>query len=174
MSPFCYFETHPLNVNPSDELRPPVKEFRWLLRADHLTSGRYFNLINRINLEYRRRDLLNDGNYQPNWRTRYMLRFEKPVRNLLPRPVTLIFYDEVFLHFGKAVKNNASIFDQNRIYAGFNYELFPNIKTTLGYIYTTQLRASGEEIDDINTLFFILTFDNLFSQFSSRKIGSTR
>lgn len=164
VSPFCYFETHALNVNPSDESRPAVKEFRWLFRADHTTPLGFVNLINRANLEYRSRDLLNDGNYRQNWRVRYMLRFEKPVRNLLPRPVTFILYDEIFLQYGEAVKNNSSAFDQNRLYGGFNYEVFRNVKTTLGYISTTQLRPSGEEIDDINTIFFILTFDNLFSQ----------
>jgi hypothetical protein len=164
VSPFCYFETHALNVNPGDEDRPSVKEFRWLLRADHTTPLGFVNLINRCNLEYRSRDLQNNGDYRQNWRVRYMLRFEKPVRNLLPRPVTFILYDEVFLHYGEAVKNNASAFDQNRLYGGFNYEVLPNVRTTLGYIYTIQMRTSGEEIDDINTIFFILTFDNLFSQ----------
>jgi hypothetical protein len=170
VSPFCYFETHVLNVQPSDEQRPPVKEFRWLLRMDHQTPGRYLNLINRCNIEYRSRDLLNDGNYRQNWRIRYMLRLEKPVRNLLPRPVTFILFDEVFVHFGDAVKNNATAFDQNRLYGGFNYEILPNIRTTLGYIYTFQVRASGDEYDDVNTLWFVLTFDNVFSQFKASRL----
>ncbi len=166
VSPFCYFETHALNVKPGDDVRPPVKEFRWLVRTDHLTQLRYFNMINRVNLEYRSRDLLNNDDYRQNWRVRYMLRFEKPVKNLLPRPITFILYDEVFIQFGDAVKNNAKMFDQNRLYGGFNYEIFPNVRTTLGYIYTIQTRPSGEEIDDINTLWFVLSFDHVFSQFA--------
>jgi hypothetical protein len=168
VSPFCYFETHALNVKPGDDQRPPVKEFRWLLRTDYLSQLRCFNLINRCNLEYRSRDLLNDGDYKQNWRVRYMLRAEKPVKNLLPRPLTFILYDEVFIHFGDAVKNNATMFDQNRLYGGFNYEIFPNVRTTLGYIYTFQARPSGEEFDDINTLWFVLSFDHVFSQFVKR------
>lgn len=163
LSPFCYFESYTLNVNPSDEDLPPVREFRWAAKVDHETKGRYVNYINRYNLEYRTRDLLNDGNFQPNWRVRYMARLEKPVTTLLPRPVTFIFYDEVFIQFGKAVRNNPNVFDQNRIYGGFSYEILPNIKTTVGYIYGFQERNSGREFDQTNTFWVVLSFDNVVS-----------
>lgn len=168
VSPFTYFETHVLNVVPSDELRPAVKEFRWLLRADHTLKGRYFNFINRCNVEYRYRDLQNDGSYIPNWRVRYMARLEKPVNNLFPKPITFFLFDEMFIQFGEAVKNNPSLFDQNRLCTGFNYEILPKVRTSLGYIYTVQSRNAGKEIDDINTLWIILSFDNIFSQFKKR------
>lgn len=165
VSPFGYFESYVLNVKPSDEDLPPIKEFRWAARLDHETKGRYFNYINRYNLEYRSRDLLNNGRYMQNWRARYMARLEKPVKNMLPRPVTFILYDEIFIQFGNAVKGNPNIFDQNRLYGGFSYEILPNVKTTVGYIYGYQARNSGEDFDNINTFWVILNFDNLFTQF---------
>jgi hypothetical protein len=164
-SPFGYFESYVLNVKPSDESLPPIKEFRWAARLDHETKGKYFNYINRYNLEYRRRDLLNNNDYQPNWRVRYMVRFEKPVNNLLPKPITFILYDEAFIQFGKAVRNNPNVFDQNRLYGGFSYEVLRNVKTTVGYIYGYQERNSGQDFDHINTFWVILNFDNVFSQF---------
>lgn len=169
LSPFGYFESHVLNVKPSDEALPPIKEFRFSTRLDHETKGKYFNYINRYNLEYRWRDLLNNNNYQPNWRVRYMARFEKPVKGILPRPVTFVVYDEVFIQFGKAVKSNPNVFDQNRLYAGINYELLKNVKISVGYIYGFQERNSGKEFDNINTFWIILNFDNLFSQFKEQK-----
>lgn len=165
VSPFGYFESYVLNVKSSDENQPPIKEYRWTVRLDHETKGKYFNYINRYNLEYRNRDLLNNGDYEPNWRFRYMARLEKPVKNILPKPITFILYDEVFIQYGRAVKNNPNVFDQNRLYGGFNYEILPNVKTTIGYIYGYQARNSGKEFDQINTFWVILNFDNLFSQF---------
>lgn len=165
VSPFGYFESYVLNVKPSDEEMPPIKEYRFSARLDHETRGRYFNYINRYNLEYRWRDLLNNNHYQPNWRVRYMARLEKPVNGILPRPVTFVFYDEIFLQFGKAVRDNPNVFDQNRVYLGFNYELLKNVKTSVGYIYGFQARNSGEEFDHINTFWVVLNFDNLISQF---------
>lgn len=169
VSPFGYFESYILNVAPSDKELPPIKEFRWTIRLDHQTKGRYFNYINRYNLEYRNRDLLNNGDYQPNWRFRYMVRLEKPVRNVLPKEVTFILYEEVFIQYGKAVKSNPNIFDQNRVYGGFTYEVLPNVRTTIGYVYGYQARNSGKEFDQINTFWVILNFDNLFSQFAGRR-----
>ena len=165
ISPFGYFESNVLIVKPSDADLPPIKEFRWAARIEHESKGKFLNYINRYNLEYRWRDLLNDNNYQPNWRIRYMARLEKPVKGILPRPITFVVYDEIFLQFGQAVRNNPNVFDQNRFYVGFNYEVWKNVKTSVGYIYGYQARNSGKEFDNINTLWIVLNFDNLFSQF---------
>ena len=168
LSPFGYFESYILNVKPSDEEALPIKEFRFSARLDHETKGRYFNYLNRYNLEYRWRDLLNNNNYQPNWRVRYMARLEKPIKGIFSKPVTFVLYDEIFLQFGKAVRNNPNVFDQNRLYGGFNYEIFKNVKTSVGYIYGFQERNSGKDFDHINTFWVVLNFDNLFSQFAKR------
>ncbi|MGY3212505.1 DUF2490 domain-containing protein [Mucilaginibacter sp. HD30] len=170
VSPFGYFESFVLNNSKPDAAIPPIKEFRWAGRIEHETKGKLFNYSNRYNLEYRLRDLKNNGEYLSNWRVRYMIRLDKPVLNVLSKtkPVTFTVYDEVFLQFGDAVKNNPNVFDQNRIYAGASYEVVRNIKFSLGYIYGFQARNSGKEFDDINTYWAILTFDNLISQFKRR------
>lgn len=164
ISPFGYFNTNLLIAKPSDAEVPGVKEFRWSGRLEHENKFRFFNMYNRYTMEYRIRDLKHDKVFQPNWRARYMIRLEKPIK-LGKKVFTLVGNDELMVQFGKAVKNNPNIFDQNRIYIGFGFEPLKNIKINFGYLYTVQQRPSGTEIDKINTLWGILTFDNVVSQF---------
>ncbi len=166
ITPFSRFDSRVLYVKPSDLEIPGVKEYRWVARLDNEQKFRFLNYITRFSLEYRLRDIRNNNNYQGNYRTRFMFRFEKPLRlEGMKRPITLILYDEVMLQFGKAVRGNPNIFDQNRIYGGVNYPLYKTVRLNVGYIYGIQQRISGDEIDRINTLWVVLTFDNLFSQF---------
>jgi len=170
VTPFSYFNTWPLYASPTDLEASPVKELRWVIRGEHEHKLKYFQLMNRLGVEYRWRDFNNSDRYVSNYRIRYMLRLEKTVNTgLLSKPITFILNDEVLLQYGDAVKNNASVFDQNRVYLGFNYEVLKNIKFNLGYLYTLQERPSGKEWDHINTLWAIVTFDNVFSQFYSRQ-----
>jgi len=162
-SPIGYFDSKVLIVKPSDADQQGIREFRFSIRAEQETKYRFLNVYNRYNLEYRLRDMKNENVFKPNWRFRYMLRFEKPIK-IGSKTVTLIANDELMIQFGGTVKNNPNVFDQNRIYAGFAFELVRNVKLNLGYLYTVQQRPSGFEFDRINTFWGILTFDNLFSQ----------
>lgn len=169
VSPFGYFRSWILIANPSEIDRPAIKELRWAVRIDQ--EQRFKNLIytNRYGLEYRWRDLKNDGVYLPNWRVRYQIRIEKPIRaSWIKRPLSIVASDEIFIQFGKAVQANPNVFDQNRLYGGFNYGVSPNIRISLGYIYQIQQRNSGKEYDHANILWGVLTFDNLFSQFKKK------
>lgn len=167
ISPFGYFESYILYTQPFDQERPPIKEFRYCLRLEHEVKRKIVNFSNRFSFEYRTRDLSNAGKYEPNWRIRYMARLEKPIRGewLKGRSLSVIAYDEVMVQFGKAVQSSPGIFDQNRVYAGFSYSIFKNVKITPGYLFTIQQRPTGEVFDYINTFWVILTFDNLVSQF---------
>jgi Protein of unknown function (DUF2490) len=170
VSPLGYFESYVLNTKPADANLAPIKEFRLSARIEHESKGK-LNFSNRYNLEYRLRDLQNNGKYLPNWRIRYMAKLEKPIKGLLSekKPVTFTLYDEVFLQFGESVKNNPNVFDQNRVYFGASYEVIRNIKVSLGYIYGFQERNSGKEFDNINTFWTVLTLDNFISQFLHHK-----
>jgi hypothetical protein len=75
------------------------------------------------------------------------------------------------VQFGKGVSQSPSIFDQNRIYAGFSYSLMKNIRITPGYLFVIQQRPAGDIVDYVNTFFVVLTFDNLVSQFIHHKDG---
>ena len=167
ISPIGFFKTYVLNPKPLDEQFPTVREFRISARYENEQKGRIVNYANRYSIEYRLRDLMNNDQFLPNWRVRYMAKIEKPVFGILSKnkPVTFILNDEVFLQIGKAVKNNPDIFDQNRVYVGASYEPIKNIKTSLGYIYGYQERNSGKEFDNIHYLWLVISFENIFSQF---------
>ncbi len=170
VSPFGYFDSHLFFTTPLDAENPGVKEFRWVARLEH-EKKKWLNYANRYSLEYRTRDLQNNGNYQPNWRIRYQLKLEKQVTGIFShtKPVTFSLADEVFIQFGKAVKGNANVFDQNRIVAGFSYEFLKNIKAGVSYLNIRQQRINGKEFDNADVLWVVLTFDNLFSQFKKQK-----
>ncbi|MEI9911209.1 MAG: hypothetical protein WDO71_16995 [Bacteroidota bacterium] len=69
------------------------------------------------------------------------------------------------MQFGKAVRGNVNVFDQNRIAAGFSYEFVKNVKAGVTYLNIQQQRVNGKDFDNANVLWVVLTFDNLFSQF---------
>ncbi|MEI9920169.1 MAG: DUF2490 domain-containing protein [Bacteroidota bacterium] len=171
ISPFGYFKSYVLNVQPGDADLAPVKEWRWCARVEQGTNGKYLNFANRWTAEYRYRDLKNNDDWQPNWRLRYMMRFDKPVKGLLSdsKPVTFTISNEIFLQAGKSVHGNPNIFDQNRLYGGAAYEILKNVKLSVGYIYGFQERVSGKDFDHINYYWVVLTFDNLISQFRHQK-----
>lgn len=171
LAPFGYFNSH-VFYNTVAEVKPEgVKEYRMALRLENEQKLRYFNYTNRYSLEYRLRDLSHSGNYQPNWRARYMFKLEKPLFNVLSKekPLSVFVSDEVLIQFGPAVKNNPNIFDQNRINVGASYEVVKNIKFTASYLNILQQRVSGKEVDDANALWIIVSFENLFSQFRKGK-----
>jgi len=98
---------------------------------------------------------------------RYQARLEKLVLGVFSKtkPVSFFLTDEIFVQFGKAVRANPNVFDQNRISAGFSYEIVKNVKTSIAYLNIIQERNSGKDFDDAHALWVVLTFDNLFSQF---------
>jgi hypothetical protein len=62
------------------------------------------------------------------------------------------------------------VFDQNRLYAGFNLGLSRNVRASLGYIHGIQQRSSGREFDYSNILWTVVTFDNVLSQFKKKSL----
>lgn len=171
ISPIGYFNSHLFYNDQSEVKNEGVKEYRISLRAENEQKSKLFNYSNRYSLEYRMRDLKYNGDYQPNWRIRYQLKFEKPLPHVLSdhKPLSVFVSDEIFVQFGEAVKNNPNVFDQNRINIGCAYELVRNIKLSASYLNIKQSRISGKEFDNANALWIIVTFDNLFSQFKRHR-----
>ena len=169
LTPFCYFNTISLFPQSAETGSRGIKEYRWALQLEQTQKLKYFNFANKYSLEFRYRDLHSAGIFIPNYRVRYRARIEKPVKKE-GRTLSLIFYDEVFLEFGRAVKGSPAVFNQNRIYAGFSYEIIKNVKFNLGYMYVIQERSSGKAFDDSNVIWGILTFENFFSQLKKQTL----
>lgn len=171
VSPFGYFKNWTLIAQPPDAARPAIREFRWSARLDQEQRFARLTLLNRYGLEYRWRDLARNSTFVPNWRVRYMLRLEKPIRAAwLKRPLSAVISDELFVQFGRAVRGNPNVFDQNRLYGGFNVGISPSVRGSLGYIYGIQQRSSGREFDYSNIIWTVLTFDNVLSQFKKKPV----
>ncbi len=167
VSPISYFNTRTFYPSVNAIKDDGVKEYRISVRVENEQKLKPFNYANRLGLEYRMRDLKYNGNYLPNWRARYMLKFEKPLPNILSKhkPLSVFLSNEVLVQFGGAVKDRSSVFDQNRINFGVAYEVVKNVKVNVSYLKVLQARAAPKEYDDTNALWMIVTFDNLFSQF---------
>jgi hypothetical protein len=166
--PLGYYRSHVLNVQQTDWLRPSTTEWRSTVQVGYETDVRYFTFLNRLSMDYRRRGFQGADHDQNNWRMRYMVRIEKEVFGIFShvKPVTFTIFDEVFFQFGDAVKDNHYFFDRNRLYFGAAYEILRNTTFSIGYAYGFQMRPSGDQCDNINSLYVAVAFDNLFSQFS--------
>lgn len=170
-SPFGYVSSHTLYNNVNEIRDDGVKEYRISLRVENEQKLKLLNYANKLGLEYRMRDLKYNGNYMPNWRIRYMLKFEKPLYNILSnhKPLSVFLSNEAFIQFGGSLKDRPNLFDQDRINFGVTYEVVKNVKVSASYLKILQIRTSGKEHDDTNAIWMIVTFDNLFSQFKSIK-----
>lgn len=168
--PLGYYRSHVLNVVPTDCDRPSSTEWRSNVQLWHELPTRHFILLNRIAMDYRQRKAPG-SHFRNNWRFRYMLRLDKEVYGIFSdkKPVTFTLFDEVFLQFGQAVKNNHTIFDQHRLYGGAAYEILRHTALSIGYAYGFQIRPSGDQYDDINSYYLALSFENFTRKFSKDK-----
>jgi hypothetical protein len=175
VSPLGYFKNWILIANTAEIDRKPVTELRATIRLDQEQRFRKFIYANRYTLERRWRDFAGNNVFQPNWRARYQVRLEFPITaKWLHHPFSLVAWDEISIQFGKAVKKNPNVFDQNRLYGGLNYGLTDNIRLSIGYMYQIQERSSGKEFDHANVLLCTLTLDNLISQFRKKEDRDTK
>ena len=92
--PLGFYKSHVLNIVPTDWERPSNKEWRSNIQLSYETNTRYLTVLNRISMDYRRRDFSDADHYVKNWRLRYMLRLEKEVFGIFSevKPVTFVVF----------------------------------------------------------------------------------
>jgi hypothetical protein len=86
------------------------------------------------------------------WRFRYRLQGEYSFWIKESQYMKAIVNDELMINGGKNVVKNT--FDQNRIYAAFQYGVNKNIALELGYLNSFQQRASGVDYFDRDIIRF--------------------
>jgi hypothetical protein len=86
------------------------------------------------------------------WRFRYRLQGEYSFWKNDNQYLKAIVYDELMINGGENVVKNT--FDQNRIYAGFQYGINKNIALELGYLNSFQQRPSGVDYFDRDIIRF--------------------
>jgi hypothetical protein len=109
-----------------------------------------FNLRHRYRLEQRFRYQTATDKYIFNHRFGYQLQIQIPLKGKKIEPKTpfILIQDEIFINFGKNVRNN--FFDQNRILLGFGYQFSKTFTANIGYQYNFVQRANPETFEQIN------------------------
>lgn len=75
------------------------------------------------------------------------IRFRYRIQAIIPiyKKIRLKVSDEIHINVGNKIVKN--VFDQNRIYAGLNYEFSPNLNVDVGYMNWFQQRPDGRFFD---------------------------
>lgn len=117
-----------------------------------------FTLNQRFQVEERFFRKANKDGLQPgtnfNWRFRYRLQGEYSCWKKENQYLKAIVYDEIMINTGENIVHNT--FDQNRIYAGFQFGATKNFAFELGYLKSFQKRASGVDYYDRDIIRFTL------------------
>jgi hypothetical protein len=124
------------------ELRPHL-EFAYKQKLDKVIfdhrfrgEARFFHNVNSERTE------LEDGFEYSNYRFRYKLQATIPIFKINEyRALKIKVYDEFFINAGSEIVTN--VFDQNRVYAGLNYDILKNISFEVGYLNWFQHQPNG-------------------------------
>lgn len=147
LSPFAYFFHYKIIRHPADELAPPFREIRFSAAAELQTRVvKDLDAALRTAVEYR--VIENLPCPMTRLRNRLMLRYSA-TRNL-----QVYTYWELFLNVPGA--GSSRPFDHNRLSAGLDYSILPNLRLELGYIYIMR-QPPGNDLIYENNLFVSLT-----------------
>lgn len=119
----------------------PWQQIWWSQKYSGLNTLQWLRLEQRFN-EKVVNDVKQEG-YNYNFRIRYNFSFFIPLRGkeIVAKTPFVALIDEVFLNFGGKVVYNT--FDQNRLFAGFGYQISAHLNAQLGYMNVYQQEASG-------------------------------
>ena len=144
----CFFFQNPNDPNAIvkltiPELRPHI-EFACKQKVENVTfdhryraEARFFHNTNAPRTE------LEDGFEFGNFRFRYRLQVTIPLYKMADkRYLKLKISDEIHLNAGNKISKN--VFEQNRVYAGINCDIFQNLSVEVGYLNWFQQRPTGE------------------------------
>jgi hypothetical protein len=125
--------------------------------------------VQRIRNEQRRHGVLNNEGAVDRWRFSNRVRFlssfsVKVFEN--PKMPSIVFADEVHMHFGKEIIYNT--FDQNRIFGGFKVPITSNLKFDIGYMMVYQQKYSGFNYDLNHTFRFFFYYSPDFRKSKER------
>jgi len=126
------------------------QDIMWKQEYGKFTLNQRFQVEERFIHNSDKEKLLNGNTFA--WRFRYRLQGEFSCWKKENRYLKAIVYDELMINAGENVVKNT--FDQNRMYAAFQYGLNKNIALELGYLKSFQQRASGVDYFDRDIIRF--------------------
>ena len=145
---YAWITTSPVGGEDFDEHRI-WQQLTWSTRLDPVT------LSTRSRLEQR---FLETGD-DTGWRFRQLLQLQYPF-SFEPR-LSLVGYDELFIHLNSTDWGADSGFDQNRLFAGFgwNFDTDRRITGAIGYLNQFTRKPSGDnEMNHILSIYLLLNF----------------
>ena len=151
------FYQSPTKIPSSSDLVVP--EWRPTIDFVNKQKAGAANLGSRFRVEARYYHHVEDGKlasgYQfGNFRFRYQFSADYPIiRNAKKKPVLSVrAYDEVMVNFGSKIVSNT--FDQNRLFAGFMFDVTKSFQLELGYLNWFQETSDGQTYYNRNILRF--------------------
>ncbi len=161
---YTYFTTYPYGAHPVADQGVPTQEHRIHQDVQWKDAVGRFALSHRIRLEQRWLSQAADSDprrvaaWMFQHRIRYYLQANFPLKGptIEDREFYFTCFDELFVGFGRHVKNN--VFNQNRILGGVGYRVSKGCQLELGYLnQITQHSAndlvSGKPVFEINNGF---------------------
>ncbi len=90
--------------------------------------------------------------YKVTYKTRYNIYYQLPLnkKGIVPNSIALATGDELYLYYGPQLQNH--VFDQNRIFLGFSYQVNAHDNLVFGVMNIVQRDESGTQIKDNNVL----------------------
>ncbi|MBL7815041.1 MAG: DUF2490 domain-containing protein [Saprospiraceae bacterium] len=150
-------ETH---KNISQPEHRPFQQIQWYARYGKTRLMQWIRLDERFRRKIKNDNELADG-YNFNWRVRYNFALFIPLskKGLAPKTLQLLLNDEIMVNAGKNIVYN--YFDQNRFFAGFNYQFTKESQLQFGYMNLFQQQAAGNKYRQQHTirLFYFHNFD---------------
>jgi hypothetical protein len=145
---FCFFlqnpnDPHAIVKLTVPELRPHI-EFAYKQKLEKVTLEHRYRAEARFfhNTNGTRTELINGFEFG-NFRFRYRLQATIPFLKVTEkRSLKCKLSDEIHMNAGNKISKN--VFEQNRIYAGINYDLLPNLSSEIGYLHWFQQRPNGD------------------------------
>lgn len=97
--------------------------------------------------------------YNFNWRFRYRIEATHPLIKSGDRGIYLLLGNEILINAGSNIRYN--YFDQNRLYAGFNFEQSKRLTYQIEFMHIWQQQSNGITLDKVSIIRF-----NIFHKIS--------
>ena len=146
---YGFIETHPYGDYPAAGKFPEQRIYQQLQLKSNVAL---ISLSHRYRLEQRWIKQPDADDYTYLNRARYMIKATLPLagKTLEASELFLAAYDEVFVGFGKNIKQN--IFDQNRAYVALGYIISNSSTLELGYLNQIVQKTNGVVFEHNHTL----------------------
>ena len=149
ISPFAYFSNYKIIQKESDAAAKPTNEYRFTASVElqHQLATKFY-VVDRTAMEYR----VFEGSIENTTRLRNRLAF----RYDFNPNYNVAIGDEILIN--STGTDAQHIFDHNRIFTNFSYNVNSAVKLDIGYIYISRLTKSNIDLIDESNFYLNFTY----------------